>query len=112
MGALVQRGPRQIEFPSLRVHIVSQGVGCFGRCSKQFLPLWWGGGHGCETTAPLPRRGLTLEGTEVRRMVDVKKILTHQSEKRRKSCTDRILWEPCRQDWEEVKLVSVQLGPG
>lgn len=108
VGASVQGGPRQIEFTSLGVRVTSRGVG-FGKCSKQFLPLWWDGGHAYETTAPLPSPGPTLESTEVRRLVGAKKVLTHRSEKRRKSCMNRILVEAGRQDWEEGKLVSVQL---
>lgn len=108
MGASVPSGPRQIEFTSLGVHVTSQGVG-FGRCSKQFLLLWWDGRHAYGTTAPLPSPGPTLESTEVRRLVDAENVLTHWSEKPRKSCMNRILVEAGRQDWEEQKSVSVKL---
>lgn len=50
----------------------------FWQIFKNILPLWWGGGRRYETTAPLPSPGPTLEVTEVRRLVDAKKILIHQ----------------------------------
>lgn len=43
MGTLVQDGPEKTEFTNPGVHILSQGAGSFGRCSNQFLPLWWDG---------------------------------------------------------------------
>lgn len=78
MQALVWGGPGKIEFTNPGVHILSRGVGSFGRCSNQFLPLWWGGRQAQETTAPHPSPGPILEGTVVRRL-DASTILVHQS---------------------------------
>lgn len=78
MQALVWGGPGKIEFTNPGVHILSRGVGSFGRCSNQFLPLWWGGRQAQEITAPHPSPGPILEGTVVRRL-DASTILVHQS---------------------------------
>lgn len=109
-GRLGPKWSLTVEFTSLDVHVGNSPVWLREMAILADVQnnscLSRGGGRAYQTTAPLPRTG--PEGTEVSRLVDAKKILTHQSEKHRKSCMNRIWVGAGRQNWEEVNFVSLK----